>query len=368
MALSNIINRGTNILAWFDFKPQSTCVVNCQISKGLSDYLTSKGLKIVNAKEENYKYAILTTASSNISEEIRRYHQSIDPDGAVFVIAENLAPRALEAIKINTGIPCHVYIPYPDVWDVIQIFEESHMPSHDELRDILPFKSASKIRNPRLLVFYKTEPAELMRTVKFNEHRGRKFRINTYVMESRAGLRVIKRAANPESVEHLRKIVSNQEILQRSYNSIVLAGCRSIGEGMLEFPYVDGCSLIAGTNVASDPIEKIKADLDNALKPILDYDPRQVTNLDCDIDNFKAVGDKVVCIDYEWVTRQHVPVAFARFRAVYHFYYLNKNVLTYRINQGAFLKMFGFSAFQQFNYRLKELVLQLRIRGILPMK
>ena len=368
MAFDNILNKGTNVLAWFDFKPESTCVVNCQISKGLSDFITGKGVKIVNTKEENYKYAILTTASSNVSEAIRQYHMNIDPDGAVFVIAENLAPRALEAIKANTGLICHVYIPYPDVWDVVQIFEESHMPSHDELRDAMPFKSASKIRNPRLLVFYKTEPAELMRTVKFNPQRGRNFRVNTYIMESRAGLRVIKKAANPESVSHLRKIVANQEILQRSYKSVALAGCRSIGEGILEFPYVEGHKLLANTNVASDPIDKIKDDLTNVLNIILDYDPRQVTNLDCDFDNFKVSGNQVVCIDYEWVTRRHVPVAFARFHALYSFYLYNRHVLYYRIRPVAFFKMFGFPIPLMLHYRFKELGLQLRIKGILPMK
>ncbi|MBR1798232.1 MAG: hypothetical protein IJ757_09540 [Clostridiales bacterium] len=369
MALS-FLSKSNNLLAWFGFKPDTVCVVDCQISRDLRDHLVSRGVSVVNSAEEGFTYAITRAgASSNIAAEIKNYYGKIDADGAVFVLADNMNDRQLAMLKQSTGLPCHVFIPYPDMTDVSAIFREGFMPSEEALRIMIPTRSASRLRSPRLIVFYKTEPRESVRMVKFNPQRRKAYRVNTFIIDDAVSgrTRVLKMAEDQEAASHVNNIVKNYEALRQAYKSVELAPCQSMGDGIVEMEYIDGVSMLAWINPAKDPINQMKDDLDNVLSWVMDYDNRgggPVYNLGSDLHNFRVVGDRIICINYEWVTRDPIARGFVKFRALWSFYTDNRSVLSTRISSGAFLKQFGFTGVEILRYRIKEMLLKLKINGV----
>ena len=69
-----------------------------------------------------------------------------------------------------------------------------------------------------------------------------------------------------------------------------------------------------------------------------------VTNIDSNFDNFLTDGDKIWCIDYEWVADFPVPIRFIKYRTLLYFYTKNSELLGNSMPVDRFLEHYGFTS------------------------
>ena len=204
--------------------------------------------------------------------------------------------------------------------------------------------------------------------IKNNYIRAPRFRINTIIVQEGEEKRVLKQAASPEAEQFLRKIAEGRNKLADVYNTVEVINCTKTDAG-LEFPYIEGESLLSGVDPSADSIEDIQKSIEDAFAIIFDYKetpkpfaeteqfrinfpgihPRStelsysVINLDSNLDNYVRKGDRVFCFDYEWVEDYPIPIRFVKFRAILRYYVLNKTELAPRIKCNDFISLFGYS-------------------------
>lgn len=321
--------------------------------------------------------------------EIRSLLENGGEDFSVAVILNKIDGKEVSSLRDEVGAFSKLYYCYPDVKQTLQIYEENDCPADDELRDLVPFRSSARLGDSGVLVFYKSQPGQELLSAKFNPRRAPEFDVSTFIYRGMNGLCVIKRPRTSEAKEHLYKMLSGRELLGRFFPGVDFIDVRREGDG-LEFPFIEGERLDKGLDPACDPIEKIREVLDRILDEVLEFSGERVLfeeteqfrnifrgvsfrsdepcfpviNLDSNIDNFRRVKERLVCLDYEWVADFPVPVRFVRFRALYCYYRYNVRSLKPRISMKDFMALFGFSANDFRTFLAMEQDFQLYVLGV----
>ncbi|MBR1798214.1 MAG: hypothetical protein IJ757_09450 [Clostridiales bacterium] len=373
---SNLSGTDACLVSEFGFGPGSVCLVSGNISPKITDNLISSG---VSVRQEDITV-----------EGIRASAEALEPGSAVIVPISGKSLEELRAFKDSVGMNGYLYIPYPNSSSVVQLFEIGSMPSHDELRNPVPHEKQLSDKDCRLLVFYKEEPGYIIRSVKFNMQRAPEFRVNTLIMTCPEGVKVIKKAGCEEAKAHINRIIANKELMSNAYSTVNVAECILNDKGALDVQFVDGDGLLVGTDLVNDTLEKIRDDIERVFDVILDYkgepsdfieteqfrrnfpgihpDPSQkcfpAVNLDSNIDNFRRVGDKVICYDYEWAVDFPIPIKYVKFRALHFFYRNNIEALSGRFGRIEFIKLFGFDNDEIRVFWAMELCFQHYVEGL----
>ena len=373
-SVKNLSETETGLVSEFGFGEGSVCFVSGNISPKVLEYLASSG---VTLRKEDLS-----------AESIRSCYEDIPSGSCVLALADGKPIEEIFSVKAETGLEGYIYIPYPNSVNVVQVFEYESIPGDDELRSPLLINKASSSDDCKLLVFCKDNPA-VIKSVKFNTMRAPAFRVNTVIISDQSGKKVLKRAGCKEALKHIKRIVDNKDLLSEAYSSVVPADCVLNGDE-LEIKFIEGEDLLKGTDLANDPLDKIRDDIRKVMDEILDYKktpsdfeeteqfklnfpgihPKAsekslpVINLDSNIDNFKKVGDKVVCIDYEWTVSFPLPIRYVEFRTLHFYYKNNAKVLSPRISRIDFIKLFGFTSEDIKTFFNMELCFQQYVEGL----
>jgi hypothetical protein len=177
----------------------------------------------------------------------------------------------------------------------------------------------------------------LIKSVKYSTNRNKQFQIKTVVYEEGGISFVKKEAVTPHSVNHIKQIAKNFELLQHSNFSHVPP---KLEENIVIFPFV------SGTSFDSKLIELIQNhSVEEFIKEIHNYrflllneetvnfyeteDFREifgdgksfegmpafkVSNVDMNFDNMIYCGTSINIIDYEWVFDFPIPVDYVFYR------------------------------------------------------
>lgn len=328
-SLKNLSETDLNLVSEFDFCDGSLCIIDGHVDARISEHLRLKGVEV---KESNVNLEV-----------VKSYYEQIPMESSLVCIVDGKTVEELNNLSREAGLEGYIYIPYPNEFSIIQVFEQNSFPSSDELRNPIPYKKTLPERGRKMIVFYKGELDEVVKSVKFNANRALQFRVNTIIKEGLNARTVIKRAGNTDARVHLEKMVVNKALLENAYERVELADCRLSDNGELKVEYIDGENLLKSTDAVNDTLDKIRDDLERVFDVILDYKDYSVINLDSNIDNFKRCGDRIVCFDYEWIAKPPVPISFVKFRAIHYYYQHNSKELAPRIKRNDFIKLFGYS-------------------------
>jgi hypothetical protein len=123
--------------------------------------------------------------------------------------------------------------------------------------------------------------------VKLSDNRALEYQVETSVVRTDSGLKVIKKNIRPEGLEHIRKIKENEDILRSVYKDKALICKSELTDLGIEFEYIDGISFEDKLREASD-----KEDIDAVLSIIDTYrhlvslmDQSEYTNIDLTLPN-----------------------------------------------------------------------------------
>lgn len=315
-SVRNLQGTDADLVSGFDFPSGSVCLLDGSASSKIRVCLENKGV------------------------EVKPFDG--DVDGVFTTIPEGAALLVVTSGKVKTDLKGLVYVPYPNPSNVVQVFELGSMPPESELRNPVVYKKALPKNGRRLYVFYKGGPSEVVKSVKFNTQRAPKFRVNTVIKECASGLKVVKKAGCPEAASHIRTIVDNYKLFEKSYARVIPASCKE-ADGSLEVEFIEGEDVLKDTDLVNDPLEKIRDDINAVFDVILDYTDDSLINIDSNLDNFVRRGDLIYCIDYEWAAPR-VPLDYVKFRALHFYYRHNAGALGARLSREDFLGLFGYDA------------------------
>lgn len=155
--------------------------------------------------------------------------------------------------------------------------------------------------------------------VKLSDNRALEYQVETSVVKTDSGLKVIKKNIRPEGLEHIRKIKENEDILRSVYKDEALICKSELTDLGIEFEYIDGISFEDKLRVASD-----KEDIDAVLNIIDTYrhlvnlmDRSEYTNIDLTLPNIIEQNGRYIIIDYEWLTKDPTPSEFVFWRGLF---------------------------------------------------
>ena len=205
--------------------------------------------------------------------------------------------------------------------------------------------------------------------VKYNSFRRPDYRISTEIVEDGGKLAVVKKPMNHESEENLARIADKYDMLKDLYAEIEPIPCEK-KENTVVFPYIKGSELLSDVDLQHLDEAGLYSEIDKALDKVFafkqspsrfvrtdrfaevfgDLHPDEneesypVTNIDSNFDNFLFDGDKIYCIDYEWVADFPVPIRFIKYRTLLYFFTKNGELLKEGMTIGGFLEHYGFSS------------------------
>ncbi|MBO6193219.1 MAG: hypothetical protein J6O00_03460 [Clostridiales bacterium] len=155
--------------------------------------------------------------------------------------------------------------------------------------------------------------------VKLSDNRALEYQVETSVVRTASGLKVIKKNIRPEGLEHIRKIKENEDILRSVYKDEALICKSELTDLGIEFEYIDGISFEDKLREASD-----KEDIDAVLSIIDTYrhlvslmDQSEYTNIDLTLPNIIEQNGRYIIIDYEWLTKDPTPSEFVFWRGLF---------------------------------------------------
>lgn len=181
---------------------------------------------------------------------------------------------------------------------------------------------------------------------KYNLHRAPWFQTITLIMQDEAGQKkVVKKASAKDSLQHIRDMKEKGDMLNEVYRKIEPVDC-FLCDGVAEFPYLEGENLVSETTLDFEDIHSVYEILQEKMKMLFDvkesykcdfilteeyskvFHSVPVTrteairfgNIDSILSNFIKVGQKVYCIDYEWVFSFPIPLFFLKYRLLHDFY------------------------------------------------
>ncbi len=312
-------------------------------------------------------------------------------DPSVFTDTENkMSYDGFKKLIGGVGFKsCSIFYPYPDYVFPLQIFTDSRLPKADELMTSAPTYEGEKLyffdenkvaadmvregvypsfANSYLAVLSDSADAAYPVYVKYNTTRRPDLRIDTALYaEDGKLIKAVKSASEPSAVPMIGTIESNYARLKSEYRSIRPVGCKNIG-GRLEFPFVEGTTLLSDLDLKSGSKEDILKAISDAFDKIFDYADEakdfaitpeftkmfpgccpgpedkalSTVNIDSNFDNFIVTDDGIVCIDYEWVADFPVPVNYVKFRALLYYYTKNQAYLRDKIDINELYDAFGF--------------------------
>ena len=155
---------------------------------------------------------------------------------------------------------------------------------------------------------------------KYNKLRRKAFRICTVICEENGERWVEKRALCPEAEEHIACMIGMGGRLKAVYPKIDFVPARKVETGV-RFDYLTGVTVDSQIAQTAKTAKELKREFTEVFQWILPSGKSGIpVNLDCNLDNFLIVGDRIVCLDYEWVAETEVPVDFLKYRVINYYY------------------------------------------------
>ena len=155
---------------------------------------------------------------------------------------------------------------------------------------------------------------------KYNKLRRKAFRICTVICEERKERWVEKRALCPEAEEHIARMVDMGARLKAVYPKIDFVPARKVETGV-RFDYLIGVTVDSRIAQTVKTAKELKREFTEVFRWIMPAEkPGMPVNLDCNLDNFVIVDDRIVCLDYVWVTESEVPAEFLKYRVINYYY------------------------------------------------
>ena len=155
---------------------------------------------------------------------------------------------------------------------------------------------------------------------KYNKLRRKAFRICTVICEESKERWVEKRALCPEAEEHIARMVDMGARLKAVYPKIDFVPARKVETGV-RFDYLIGVTVDSRIAQTVKTAKELKREFTEVFRWIMPAEkPGMPVNLDCNLDNFVIVDDRIVCLDYEWVTESEVPAEFLKYRVINYYY------------------------------------------------
>ena len=155
---------------------------------------------------------------------------------------------------------------------------------------------------------------------KYNKLRRKAFRICTVICEEKGERWVEKRALCPEAEEHIARMVDMGARLKAVYPKIDFVPARKVETGV-RFDYLIGVTVDSRIAQTVKTAKELKREFTEVFRWIMPAEkPGVPVNLDCNLDNFVIVDDRIVCLDYEWVTESEVPAEFLKYRVINYYY------------------------------------------------
>lgn len=155
---------------------------------------------------------------------------------------------------------------------------------------------------------------------KYNKLRRKAFRICTVICEERGERWVEKRALCPEAESHIERMADMRERLKEVYPKIDFVPARKVETGV-RFDYLTGVTVDSRIAQTVKTAKELKREFTEVFRWILPSgESGYSVNLDCNLDNFLIVGNRIVCLDYEWVTESEIPIDFLKYRMINYYY------------------------------------------------
>ena len=155
---------------------------------------------------------------------------------------------------------------------------------------------------------------------KYNKLRRKAFRICTVICEEKGERWVEKRALCPEAEEHIARMVDMGARLKAVYPKIDFVPARKVETGV-RFDYLIGVTVDSRIAQTVKTAKELKREFTEVFRWIMPAEkPGMPVTLDCNLDNFVIVDDRIVCLDYEWVTESEVPAEFLKYRVINYYY------------------------------------------------
>ena len=197
---------------------------------------------------------------------------------------------------------------------------------------------------------------------KYNKLRRKAFRICTVICEERGERWVEKRALCPEAEEHIARMVDMGACLKAVYPKIDFVPARKVETGV-RFDYLTGVTVDSRIAQTVKTAKALKREFAEVFRWILPSGKSKVpVNLDCNLDNFLIVGDRIVCLDYEWVAESEVPVDFLKYRVINYYYGAHPETVRL-ISEADLLAEFKISAEDQACFKAMEQEFQKYVFG-----
>ena len=205
--------------------------------------------------------------------------------------------------------------------------------------------------------------------VKYNSYRRPDYRISTEIVEDGGKLQVVKKPMNKASEANVALIADKYALLKNLYTDIEPISCEKRGASVV-FPFINGTELLSDLDLKHLDEDCLYSEIDKALDKVFSFKPQPnnfaktdkfiemfgdldpsdneksypVTNIDSNFDNFLTDGDKIWCIDYEWIADFPVPIRFIKYRTLLYFYTKNSELLGNSIPVDRFLEHYGFTS------------------------
>ena len=180
---------------------------------------------------------------------------------------------------------------------------------------------------------------------KYNKLRRKEFRVRTCIYEENGQRWVEKSALCSEAVPHVNKMAKQAVTLKKVYPDLEFAKAEQT-ENSMRFEYLTGKTLdnelAQNAHTAQNLIRSLTKYFEWILPAKDSWRPFAKTekfreifgagemeggnaaaplaNIDCILENTIVNGEKLTCLDYEWVFDFPIPVDFMRYRVVHYFY------------------------------------------------
>ena len=224
--------------------------------------------------------------------------------------------------------------------------------------------------------------------VKYNKMRREAFQIKTQICAEDGVWFVEKEALRPEGVSHIRRFAESFERMESLYSNVSLLRPEFCGDVMryayIEAPTLDEL-LERRIRDGADAVSLLKENLDRILavredglvpfekteKFTVVFGPVKraegqafsVSNIDMLFENIMVQGEKLWCLDYEWVFDFPIPADFVRYRILLYFYRHHENLFEGKMDCTGLLERCGISRPMAIQYAKMEKAFQEYVHG-----